>query len=224
LPRFRAWIVCLVVVAALTSAGVALSKGVTTTTCGRDRCRTVTDGISGIATLSGRVAAPRSGRFYTVSLRTELNGRPVGWKIVFEAKRQIVRAVDARALFPGHPLGTAHTRRSTAVLQGGPRSRTDAIGTPHESLRANPSDGRRIGFSDRHPEGAFPDKQRRVVELSSVAIRSFYLSATISRRADARGMACRSLSHSFGASPGSATGSATMCAHSVRMFASVSRG
>jgi hypothetical protein len=86
------------VVAALASAGVALSKGgVTTTTCGRDRCRTATNVIAGIATLPGRVSAPRSGRFYTISLRTELNGRPYGWKVVYEAKRQIVRAVDARA-------------------------------------------------------------------------------------------------------------------------------
>jgi len=98
LPLHRALIVCFVVVVALTSASAALSKGeVTTTTCGRDRCRTVTNGIAGIATLPGRVSAPRSGRFYTVSLRTEINGRPAGWKIVYEAKRQIVRAVDARA-------------------------------------------------------------------------------------------------------------------------------
>lgn len=98
MPLHRAWIVCLVVVAAFTSASVALSKeGVTTTTCGRDRCRTVTNGISGIAILAGRVSAPRYGRFYTISLRTEFNGRPDGWKIVYEAKRQIVRAVDAGA-------------------------------------------------------------------------------------------------------------------------------
>jgi hypothetical protein len=98
LPRYRAWLACFAVIAGLTSASVALSKeGVTTTTCGRDRCRTVTNGISGIATLPGRVPAPRFGRFYTISLRTEINGRPAGWKIVYEAKRQIVRAVDARA-------------------------------------------------------------------------------------------------------------------------------
>lgn len=98
MPRHRARIVCFVVVAALASVGVALSKGgVTTTTCGRDRCRTVTNGISGIAVLPGRVSAPRSGCFYTVSLRTEINGRPAGWKIVYEADRQIVRAVDRRA-------------------------------------------------------------------------------------------------------------------------------
>jgi hypothetical protein len=98
LSGHRTWIVCLVVVAALTSAGVALSKGgITTTTCGRDRCRTVMNGISGIAVLPGRVPAPRSGRYYTVSLRTEINGRPDGWKIVYEARRQIVRAVDRRA-------------------------------------------------------------------------------------------------------------------------------
>ena len=96
--RHRAWIVCLIVVAAFTYASVALSKGeVTTTTCGRDRCRTATNVIAGVATLPGRVSAPLSGRFYTVSLRTEINGRPDGWKIVYEAKRQIVRALDVRA-------------------------------------------------------------------------------------------------------------------------------
>jgi hypothetical protein len=98
LPRHLAWIVCVVVIAALTSAGVAVSKGgFTTTTCGRDRCRTVTNGISGIGTLPGRVSAPRSGRFFTISLRMETNGRPAGWKVVYEAKRQIVRALDWRA-------------------------------------------------------------------------------------------------------------------------------
>ena len=94
----RAWIVCIVVIAALTSASFAESMGgVTTTTCGRDRCRSVTNGIVGIATLPGRVSAPGHGRFFTVSLRTHINGRPAGWKIVYEAKRQVVRAVDARA-------------------------------------------------------------------------------------------------------------------------------
>jgi hypothetical protein len=83
--------------AALTLVGVAASKGgITTTTCGRDRCRTVTNAISGIGTLPGRVSAPRSGRFFTISLRMETNGRPAGWKVVYEAKRQI-RALDGRA-------------------------------------------------------------------------------------------------------------------------------
>jgi len=98
LRRHRAFVVCIAVIAAFTCAGVALSKeGVTTTTCGRDRCRTVTNGISGIATLGGRVPAPRRGSFYTISLRTEINGRPDGWTVVYEAKRQIVRALDAGA-------------------------------------------------------------------------------------------------------------------------------
>jgi hypothetical protein len=127
------------VVAALASVGVALSKGgVTTTTCGRDRCRTVTNGISGIAVLSGRVPAPRSGRFYTVSLRTEINGRPAGWKIVYEANRQIVRAVDRRAR---SFMGTRWARltrdvrphcseavRGLAPMRSAP---------PHESLKQN---------------------------------------------------------------------------------------
>ena len=94
----RGWAVCVVVIAALASASVAMSKGVgTTTTCGRDRCRTITNAITGIATLPGRVSAPRGGRFYTVSLRIRVNGRPGGWKLVYEAKRQIVRAIDAHA-------------------------------------------------------------------------------------------------------------------------------
>jgi hypothetical protein len=97
LSGHRAWIVCVVVMAALTLVGVAASKGgITTTTCGRDRCRTVTNAISGIGTLPGRVSAPRSGRFFTISLRMETNGRPAGWKVVYEAKRQI-RALDGRA-------------------------------------------------------------------------------------------------------------------------------
>jgi hypothetical protein len=98
LSGHRAWIVFVVVMAALTLVGVAASKGgITTTTCGRDRCRTVTNAISGIGTLPGRVSAPRSGRFFTISLRMETNGRPAGWKVVYEAKRQIVRALDGRA-------------------------------------------------------------------------------------------------------------------------------
>ena len=99
MPCPPASVVCLAVVAALMSADVALAKGgVTTTTCGEGQCRTVTDGIAGIAVLAGRVSAPRSGSFYTISLREELNGSPVGWTILYEAKRQIVRGVDARAI------------------------------------------------------------------------------------------------------------------------------
>jgi hypothetical protein len=127
---------CVVVIAALASAGVAASKGgITTTTCGRDRCRTVTNGISGIGTLPGRVSAPRSGRFFTISLRMETSGRPAGWKVVYEAKRQIVRALDGRARsFMGRALGAADTRCATALRRGRPRACTDAIGTPHASL------------------------------------------------------------------------------------------
>jgi hypothetical protein len=138
LLRHRAWIVSAVVVAALTYAGVALSKeGVTTTTCGRDRCRTVTNGISGIAALPGRVSAPRNGRFYTVSLRTEINGRPEGWKIDYEAKApDRPRARRPRPLVHGHPLGATHTRCATALLGSDPRPNADAIGTPHASLKA----------------------------------------------------------------------------------------
>ena len=99
LPRLPALVACLAAVAALMSPNGALAKGgVTTTTCGKDRCRTVTDGIVGIAVLAGRVFAPRSGSFYVISLRGELDGGPAGWTILYEAKRQIVRGVDARAV------------------------------------------------------------------------------------------------------------------------------
>jgi hypothetical protein len=93
MSRYRLLIGSLIAIAALAPADTASSKEIRTTTCGRNQCRTVTTGISGIATLPGRVAPPRSGRFYTVSLHLESGG----WKVVFERRRQIVRAVDVRA-------------------------------------------------------------------------------------------------------------------------------
>jgi hypothetical protein len=87
----------LVVVLGLLLAGVALSKEVHVTTCGADRCRTVTNGITGIGTQPGSVSTPRTGRFYTI----EIEG-PYGWKVVYEAGRRVVRAADLRArLFMG---------------------------------------------------------------------------------------------------------------------------
>jgi hypothetical protein len=90
---YRPAVVVLVAVTALTVLDSAVAKEISTTTCGRNECRTVTNGISGVATLWGRIPAPRGGRFYTVSLRVESGG----WKIVYEAQRQIVRALDSRA-------------------------------------------------------------------------------------------------------------------------------
>lgn len=87
----RALTVCLIAVFALGFASVAASKEVRTTTCGKNHCRTVTNGISGIATLPGRIPAPRTGDFYTVELRGSY-----GWKVVYEARRQIVQAADLR--------------------------------------------------------------------------------------------------------------------------------
>jgi hypothetical protein len=89
MPLQRALGVCL---AALALSCTALAKEIEATTCGKDRCRTATNGISGIGTLPGAVPAPRSGRFYTI----ELQG-PYGWKIVYEARRGLVRAADFRA-------------------------------------------------------------------------------------------------------------------------------
>jgi hypothetical protein len=78
---------------ALTLVESATAKEIRTTACGRNECRTTINGISGVATLPGRIATPRAGRFYTVALR--VNGG--GWKIVYEERRQIVRAADLRA-------------------------------------------------------------------------------------------------------------------------------
>jgi hypothetical protein len=91
--RYRALIGGLIAISALMVVDAAISKEIKTTTCGRNQCRTVTNGISGVATLPGRVSTPREGRFYTVSLRLQSSG----WKLVYEDRRQIVRAADSRA-------------------------------------------------------------------------------------------------------------------------------
>jgi hypothetical protein len=93
LNSYRAWIGGLIAVLALSFVDVAICKEFRTTACGRDRCRTVANGIARIATLPGRVPAPRAGRFYTVSLRP----KTIGWTVVYEERRQIVRAADRGA-------------------------------------------------------------------------------------------------------------------------------
>lgn len=92
--RRSTWIVLLVTLVALASADVASSKEIVTTACGRDRCRTVSNGVSGIALLPTRVRAPSHGRFYTVAVRITANGESKGWKVVYEARRQIVLAAN----------------------------------------------------------------------------------------------------------------------------------
>src|SRR5262245_17930247 len=93
MTRRRAWIGGLIAISTLTFVDAATAKEIRTTTCGRNQCRTVTNGISGIATLPGRVAAPRAGRFYTISLDAALHG----WKVVYEDRQKLVRAADSRA-------------------------------------------------------------------------------------------------------------------------------
>jgi hypothetical protein len=85
----RAALTCLALAIAL--AGPASAKEIESTVCGATSCRTVTNGIAGIGTRSGPVPVPRSGRFFTV----EMHGQR-GWKVVFEARRGIVRALDVR--------------------------------------------------------------------------------------------------------------------------------
>ena len=86
------WIVAACLVVAFALASGALAKEIESTTCGKARCRAVTNGVVGIATVPGPVAPPRDGLFYTV----ELHG-PHGWKVVYEARRGIVRAADLRS-------------------------------------------------------------------------------------------------------------------------------
>jgi hypothetical protein len=77
---------------ALALASGAEAKEIDSTTCGATRCRTATNLIVGIGSLPGKVAAPRSGRFYTIDIVG-----PYGWKVVYEARRRLVRAADFRA-------------------------------------------------------------------------------------------------------------------------------
>ncbi len=79
--------------AALVAAGAASAKVIRVTTCGADHCRVSVNGISGVATLPDRVAAPAGGRFYTVTLRAG----DQRWAVVYEARRQLVRALDGHA-------------------------------------------------------------------------------------------------------------------------------
>jgi hypothetical protein len=83
----------LIAILALTFVAAAGSKDLRTTTCGRNQCRTVTNGISGVATLPGPVEVPRAGRFYTIELRVPSSG----WKVLYEDRRHLVRACDSRA-------------------------------------------------------------------------------------------------------------------------------
>lgn len=82
----------LVIVAALVTPDLAASKEIVTTACGRDRCRTVVGGVSGIAVVPARLQAPSRGRFYTVAIRITVDGRTRRWRLVYEAKRHLVRA------------------------------------------------------------------------------------------------------------------------------------
>lgn len=92
----------LVALAALVAPGQAASKEIVTTACGRDRCRTVVGGVSGVAVLPARVRAPRCGRYYTLAVRVEADGRVMRWRIVYEARRHLVRAGnDATRSFLG---------------------------------------------------------------------------------------------------------------------------
>jgi hypothetical protein len=89
----KASTVVVVTLVAAVFTGVALAKA-STKACGSDRCRTTQHALN-VATVPGAVPAPRSGRFYTISLRVGSGGD--GWTIVYEADRRLVRASDAGA-------------------------------------------------------------------------------------------------------------------------------
>lgn len=82
-----------VALVAATFTGVALAKA-STKVCGSDRCRTVQRALDA-ATVRGAVSAPRSGRYYTISLH--VGSARDGWTLVYEADRHVVRASDAGA-------------------------------------------------------------------------------------------------------------------------------
>jgi hypothetical protein len=149
MPRDRALVVCLALVAALISTDVASAKEVPSTTCGGDRCRTVTDGISGIAVLAGRASVPRSGSFYTISLRIEINGKPAGWTVLYERDRQIVRGLDAHAIaFLGN--GWARLTRDVRPHYARATRRLAPMSSAPGTATGTPSLGQAAGESQRN--------------------------------------------------------------------------
>jgi hypothetical protein len=92
----KALTICAVVIVALANCTAAFAKGAETTICGRDQCRTVSRALA-LATLPGRVLPPPSGRYYTISMRVDTEGGNAGWKVVYEANRQLIRGADAGA-------------------------------------------------------------------------------------------------------------------------------
>jgi hypothetical protein len=91
----------------------------------------------------------------------ETNGRPAGWKVVYEAKAPDPRAGWARPLVHGHALGAADTRCATALRRGGPRACTDAIGTPQASLEERKA---HTGFEPVPPAETLYEPLRRKLE------------------------------------------------------------
>lgn len=91
----RPSLVLLVALAALVAPGPAAAKEIVTTACGRDRCRTVVGGVSGVAVLPIRSRASSRGRYYTVSVRIDADGIVTRWMLVYEARRHLVRAGNA---------------------------------------------------------------------------------------------------------------------------------
>jgi hypothetical protein len=90
----RVRILVVLAVSGLALPGVAAAKELSVTVCGAQRCRTTANTISGIATVAPAVPAPRTGRFYTIALRTGPAGGRPEWRVAYDARRGIVRALD----------------------------------------------------------------------------------------------------------------------------------
>ena len=79
---------------ALIAPATSTAKELRTTVCGSDGCRVTASPLAGVST-TGRAAAPRSGRFFT--LRLEFPRATAGFALVYERRRHLVRAKDAAA-------------------------------------------------------------------------------------------------------------------------------
>ena len=137
---------------ALAGADAAWSKPTVSTTCGGERCRTVTDGVSGIAVLPGRVAPPTDGRFYTIAFQLSVNGDSTEGTVIYEAKRQIVRAADKHAratlgdrwtrLAPDVRPAYASAVKGLAPMQAMPTASSEAPAT-HRTISFDLTDSSR---------------------------------------------------------------------------------
>ena len=93
--RSRSLLLVLGAVVVLAVPITAVAKDLRTVVCGRDGCRVSATPLAGVAT-TGRAPAPPTGRFFTLRLSFPPGARS-GYVLIYERKRQLVRAGDANA-------------------------------------------------------------------------------------------------------------------------------